>query len=172
MPSVRIPKNNTDGIFFITCTIQHWYSIFDRHQRWEMLAASLQYCQKYKGLKIFAYVFMLNHLHLLARAPDMIRVLCDFKKFTSRELIKNILATEPAVAALFPQENGKYKLWQETNMPKVIEDTDIFYQKLNYIHENPVRKQYVLLPEHWYWSSANPHQPIIIADPEDFFAEK
>ncbi|MBI5413986.1 hypothetical protein HZA38_00530 [Candidatus Peregrinibacteria bacterium] len=164
MPSPRIAREYKDQTVFISCTIQKWYYLFDRHNRWEILAKSLEYCQRHKDLKIFAYIFMLNHIHLLAQAPDMSRVLCDFKKYTSRELMKNILLAEPHVAELFPQKNGKFKIWQETNCPIIIESEKFFLQKQQYIHENPVRKQYVENPEYWYWSSANPTQPLKITN--------
>ena len=40
-------------------------------------------------------------------------------------------------------------------MPKLIETEEYFFQKVNYIQENPARKQYVDAPEYWKWSSAN-----------------
>ncbi|TLD42296.1 MAG: hypothetical protein JETT_1411 [Candidatus Jettenia ecosi] len=40
-------------------------------------------------------------------------------------------------------------------MPKVIKSEAYVIQKINYIHANPVRKQYVKSPEDWVWSSAN-----------------
>jgi putative transposase len=53
------------------------------------------------------------------------------------------------------------KLWMETNAPKKIENFVFYLQKLNYIHENPVRKGYVSRPEYWFWSSANPASPLL-----------
>ncbi|MFZ3135769.1 MAG: hypothetical protein WA126_00085 [Thermodesulfovibrionales bacterium] len=47
-------------------------------------------------------------------------------------------------------------------MPKMIENEEYLIQKINYIHENPVRRQYVKKPEDWIWSSANPDSDIII----------
>ena len=90
----------------------------------------------------------------------MIAFVRDFKRFTSKEIQKNIIATEPNVLKLFQADNNKYEFWQKTNMPKLIESEKYFFQKANYIHENPMRKQYVVNPEHWYWSSANPHSVI------------
>ena len=42
-----------------------------------------------------------------------------------------------------------------SNMAILIESENVFQQKLNYVHENPVRKNYVMREEDWYWSSAN-----------------
>lgn len=162
MPSIRISKEATSGIYYLTFTVRNWYYIFDRHNRFEILAESLKYCLRNKGLKIYAYVFMINHIHMIASAPDMIGFVRDFKKFTSSEIQKNIIATEPNVLSLFDLGNGKYELWKRTNMPKMIETEEYLFQKINYIYENPVRRQYVKRPEDWIWSSANPDNDIAI----------
>lgn len=99
---------------------------------------------------------MLNHVHLLFTSSDAAGFVRDFKKFTSKELKKNILATEPHVLKLFTNEKGEYHFWQPTNMPIMLESEKVFFQKLLYIHNNPVKKQYVSHPEHWIWSSAHP----------------
>ena len=156
MPSPRISKNYTSATYFLTFTIKHWYYIFDRHNRFEILADSLTYCQKHKHLKIHAYVFMLNHIHLIISSPDAIGFVRDFKKFTSKEMQKNIIAFEANVLKLFKKATGEgYEFWQPSNMPKIIESEDFLNQKIEYIHYNPVRKQYVNNPEDWVWSSAN-----------------
>lgn len=160
MPIPTIRKDNNSGYYFITCTVQHWYYIFDRHNRWQILADSLTYCIREKNLKLFGFVCMLNHIHLLFSSPDSPGFIRDFKKFTSKELKKNILSTEPNLIKLFIDESGKFRLWQDTNMPILIESEKVFVQKLIYIHNNPVSKNYVLKPEYWYWSSANPECPI------------
>jgi len=63
---------------------------------------------------------------------------------------------------LLKDEKDKFQLWQPDNMPIVIESKNVLLEKLNYIHNNPVKKQYVDLPEYWHWSSANPNSPIPI----------
>lgn len=104
---------------------------------------------------------MLNHIHLIASSPDMIGFVRDFKKFTSKEIQKNIIATEPNVLKLFAIGNGRYEFWEKTNMPKMIKTENYLFQKIKYIYANPVRKQYVKNPEDWVWSSANTESEII-----------
>lgn len=162
MPSVRIPKELSSGIYFLTFRVRNWYYIFDRHNRFEIIADSLKYCQKHKGLRIYAYVFMLNHIHMIASATNSISFVRDFKKFTSKEIQKNIIATEPNALKLFEVDPGKYEFWARTNMPKIIESEQFLLQKMNYIHQNPIRKQYVKRPEDWVWSSANPESEISV----------
>ncbi len=160
MPSIRIHKNENDQIYFLTLTVKRWYYLFDRHNRFEILAKSLQYCQKRKNLKIYAFVLMLNHLHLIASAFDLIGTIRDFKTFTSKELAKNIIATEPNILKLFQEDKGCH-IWQNTNFPELIQSEKFLNQKIEYIHNNPARKQYVEKPEYWFWSSANPNQKFI-----------
>lgn len=159
MPSIRIPKENPSGFYFLTFTVKNYYYVFDRHNRFEILSDSLEYCQKNKGLKLHAYVFMLNHIHLIVYSADTISFIRDFKKFTSKEIQKNLIATEPDVLTLF-DAGGGYELWEKTNMPKAIENDKYLLQKMDYIHKNPVRKQYVKRPEDWVWSSANPESEL------------
>ena len=162
MPSIRISQELTSGIYYLTFTVRNWYYIFDRHNRFQILADALKYCQRHKGIKIYAYVFMINHLHLIASGKDMIGFVRDFKRHTSKEIQNNIIATEPTVLALFDIGDGKYEFWSRTNMPKMIETEEYLVQKINYIHTNPVRRQYVKKPEDWIWSSANPESDIVI----------
>ena len=155
MPSIRINNETKTGVYFLTFTIKNWYYIFDRHNRWEILLNSLKYCQEKKNLKIYAYVFMLNHLHLIVQNDDVSGFVRDFKKFTAFEIMKNLQGTEPRVAELFQAENKKYQIWEKTNMPKQIETEKFFHQKREYIETNPVRKGYVEKAEYWKYSSAS-----------------
>jgi REP element-mobilizing transposase RayT len=155
MSSATIGKHNNIGCYFITFTVIKWYYLFDRFDRWRILADSLNYCIKEKNLKVYGFVFMLNHMHLLFFSPDAIGFVRDYKKFTSKALKKNILDTEPHVLSLFLDEEKSYHFWQPTNMPIFITSEKVFLQKLQYIYNNPVKKQYVSNPEDWYWSSAN-----------------
>ena len=160
MPSKRVASDLNAGTYFLTLTVQRWYYLFDRHNRWQILAESLLYCQENKGLELNGYVFMLNHIHLIATSPDMAGFLRDFKRFTSVKFKSNLETTEPRILSLFMDEAGKYKFWQDTNAPMKIENPAFYRQKLNYVQENPVRKGYVGKAEHWIWSSANPESTL------------
>jgi len=149
MPSVRVAQELKNEPYFLTLTIRNWYYILDRHNRWDILLDSLHFCQKEKDLEIYAFVFMVNHIHLIGKSPDISGFLRDFKKHTSQEIMKDIRATEPSIAQLFENEEGRFSIWQKTNMPKIIQNESYFWQKKQYIENNPVRRKYVSLPEHW-----------------------
>ncbi len=164
MPINRISKNNIQSLYFITPTIQNWYYIFDRPNRWQILADAIIHYQKHNNLEIYAYVFMLNHLHLVVKSPDIIKFCKDFKRYTSKELIKNIKQHEPNILRLFSNENNGYNFWKKDNQPRIIENEKFALQKINYIHNNPVIKGYVEKPEYWKWSSTNPDSAIKICE--------
>lgn len=155
MPSIRVPQQANSEIYFLTLTVKNWYYILDRYQRWNILANSLFYLKDNKGLKLFGFVFMINHIHLLIYSPDVISFLRDFKGFTSKEIFKNIRETELTILKLFLNENHQFEFWAKTNMPKIVESESFYSQKIKYIHENPVKRNYVAKEEYWYWSSAN-----------------
>ncbi len=165
MTSLRIQKDLKDGIYFITCTVRNWYHVLDRKNRWNILLNSLKYCQNQKGLKIYAWVFMMDHIHLLVEHKDVIGFLRDFKRHTTREMKKSILAHEPRTAKLFETPEG-FQFWGKTNMPEKVENFTFFEQKYQYIHFNPVKKQYVRNPQDWVFSSANQEELLSITQLE------
>ena len=50
--------------------------------------------------------------------------------------------------------DSEYQLWQEGSKPKLIKDDEMMLQKLEYMHNNPVKRGYVDDPAHWRYSSA------------------
>lgn len=77
---------------FITITVVDWIDLFTRRSYCEILDNSLNYCINNKGLKIHAYVYMTNHIHLIISSEEnkLNEIVRDFKKYTSKELISAI----------------------------------------------------------------------------------
>ena len=119
-----------------------------------------------KGLEIFSYVIMTNHIHMLSRSSNenLSDVLRDFKRYTSRHLIKSILS-EPesrrewmlklfSHAASTHSRNDNYQVWTHENHPEEIYSPQFTFQRINYIHNNPVRAGIVENAEDYLYSSA------------------
>ena len=57
---------------------------------------SLAYCQQEKGLILYAYVIMSNHVHLIVQSTNEAQTLSgiirDFKSFTAKQIKKKIMA--------------------------------------------------------------------------------
>lgn len=128
---------------------------------------ALQYCQKNKGLEIYAYCIMSNHIHLLCKATNgflLSDVMRDFKKFTSKKIIKTIQEEpESRKEWMLDYFNGvckhlkrgqQFKVWQDGYHAEIVETNWFIKQKVNYIHNNPVKEKIVGLPEDYYFSSA------------------
>ncbi len=71
---------------FMTLTILHWIPVFTRPETVEIVLASLRYLMN-EGLKVYAYVILENHLHLIAQSAKLDRDMARFKSFTSRQLL-------------------------------------------------------------------------------------
>ena len=81
---------NKEGIHFITFAVVEWVDVFTRKAYCDILLDSLRHCQKERGLYIHGWCLMSNHLHLVvsAKNEDTSEILRDFKKFTSKQIIK------------------------------------------------------------------------------------
>ena len=156
----RISKDAPDGFHFLTFTVRRWFYIFDRHDRWRILADALAHARENKGVEVCAYVFMLNHIHMIVSASDAAAFVHGFKRHTARKILDNIAAHEPDLLPLFAAEGGGFRLWKESNAPVRVESLELMRQKARYIENNPVKKGYVVRPEHWLWSSACPDSPV------------
>ncbi|SFS83464.1 transposase [Sphingobacterium wenxiniae] len=74
-----------EGIHFITFAVVQWVDVFTRKEYTDIIIESLRYCQKNKGLKIYAWCIMSNHVHLIVSTHSpyhLSDILRDFKKYT------------------------------------------------------------------------------------------
>lgn len=152
---------------FITCTILHWISIFTRTQTTDIIFASLKYLQKSDNLKVHAYVILENHLHLVVKSDDIAKSMAKFKSFTAREII-NYLKKENAKSILEQlafykkahKTDSNFQLWQEGIQAKQIMSEKMMQERINYVHNNPVKRGYVDDGVHWRYSSARDYEGI------------
>ena len=112
------------------------------------------------GILLFAYVIMWDHMHLLtSRNSTTANVLRVLKGITARRIIDHLKENEHSrsLAKLQHRERDrgyKYSLWQtESNVLPVFSE-GMFMEKVNYIHQNPVRAGLSERPEEYRWSSA------------------
>jgi len=145
---------------FVTLTVLHWIPVFTRPATVEIILQSLQHLIA-DGLKLYAYVVLENHLHLLVQSEQLGHDLARFKSYTARQLIAYLADTNVTQIldqlAFYKKEHKTdraYQFWQEGCHPEWIQNNDMMRQKIDYIHSNPVKRGYVDLPEHWRYSSA------------------
>lgn len=141
---------------FITTTVLDFVHAFHRPEiRDEMVLQIARECRLARAA-LYGYVVMPHHIHLVARmhekmnGPDFMRV---FKRRTGDGIRKLLSETE---LRQFDQQiglNGN-TFWKYSFRSVVIENEDMFWQKMEYTHYNPVVAGYSESPELYPWSSA------------------
>jgi putative transposase len=147
---------------FITGTIVEWLPIFTTGAFCEILVQSLLHCREHKGLLIHAWVILDNHFHAVLSGPDLAKTVRDLKRFTARALLEQIraesrdwLLNQLAHYCASHKTESDHQVWQEGVHPQAIMSDDMMRQKLDYLHNNPVKRGMVASPEHWRFSSAH-----------------
>jgi len=159
--------NEEEKAYFITLTVVDWVDVFTRKAYKLLVVESLKYCQQRKGLEIYGWCLMTNHLHLIVKAvgkQSLSEILRDFKKFTSKTIVDMIhdspesrsvwMLTRFKYRAKYLKRIKNYKFWQDGNHAEIIFTPDFFYEKLEYIHNNPIKEMMVSKPEDYLFSSA------------------
>ena len=112
-------------------------------------------------MKIYEFVIMSNHIHIIVKAGGEInlsQIISDFKKHTTGEILK-LLASDNRRYILNLLKNSferkkdySLQVWQRENYPEAITTEKFYFEKANYIHNNPVKKELVRLPIDWLYS--------------------
>ena len=165
--STKYKIRDQDQLHFVSFSVVEWIDVFTRNKYKEILLDSLRYCQKNKGLEIYAWCIMTDHVHLIigTNQEPMENILRDFKSFTSRTLKEVIsgnyresrrkwMVAMLKEAGKINNNNNEWQFWQQSNHPIELFSNDIMDQKLYYIHRNPVVAGFVDRPEDWVHSSA------------------
>lgn len=161
------------ALYYLTLQVVDWIDVFTRPIYRDIVIDSLKYCQHNKGLQIFGYVIMSNHIHLIASSPDghLSETLRDFKKFTARTIVDTIKdgnesrrewmlnrfefnAQQHNLSRSIGSRNENYQLWTHENHAVILYSNDFIQEKLEYLHNNPVRARIVEKPEDYLYSSA------------------
>ena len=110
---------------------------------------------------------MSSHIHLLCKGTEgfiLSDIIRDFKKFTSKKIVQTVL-DEPESrrewmldyfkkCCEYLKRDQTYKVWQDGYHAEIVETNWFIQQKVNYIHNNPVKDKIVSFPEDYYYSSA------------------
>lgn len=157
---------NQEGLYFLTFQVVNWIDVFTRKIYRDIIIENFKYCQENKGLQIFAYVIMSNHVHLIANSAEgkLSDTVRDFKKYTSRVIIETIksinesrrewMLNQFSFAAKKHSRNQDYQFWTHENHAIELRTPDFIREKIEYTHNNPVRAGIVENPENYLYSSA------------------
>jgi REP element-mobilizing transposase RayT len=143
---------------FTTSSIVDWTPVFVDAEAAKVTLDSLSYLRANGSLLLHAYVVMPDHLHLIVSSDDV--PMKRFLSHTAREVVRRCQesANHSALdvfSAHCPASSPlrQHKVWQGGYHPKAILTHDILVQKMDYVHQNPVRKGLVKRPGDWPYSS-------------------
>lgn len=164
MSPVR-PNFDPANLYFITTTAVNRAHLFLPNEHKQIIAESLNYMRQGGWFRLYAFVVMPNHIHILVRflaSYKLANVMRDFKKYTSKEITKYCqLANNPEFLTTIKNagdESSKvvYKVWENGYDARDVFSFGFLEQKLDYIHNNPCQSQWQLAehPEDYRWSSA------------------
>jgi len=161
MPRSHYRFLGDDAPYFMTMTVNHWLPVFTRPETVDIVLDSWRWLQQNEDFRLHGYVILENHLHLVARSSDISGTIKRFKSYTARAILDHLRDRNVRglldLMALFKRAHkteSTYQFWEEGSHPQRIESEAVMRQKLDYIHQNPVKRGFVDLPEHWRCSSA------------------
>jgi len=165
--SQKYPIVEPQGCYFLTLNTIERVDIFIRPFFKQIIVESLNYFIEKKGLIVYGWCLMTNHLHLLVQPRDgdgfdLSTTIRDFKTFTAKIILED-LNTESEIrrawimkkireAALF----DKLEVWENSDHPILVsaEENENINEHLKLMHDNPVRNKIVELPQDYLHSSA------------------
>jgi len=164
-------------LYYCTTTVVGWMDVFTRQMYVDILYDSIRFCQQQKGLELYAYVIMPNHFHIIARTQDtaLNYVLRDLKSWTAKQIM-DAVDTNPQESRrewlmhMFryygrgSANNKEMQFWQHGNHPIELRSNAVFWQKLQYLHNNPVKAGIVTEPYHYLHSSAHPDKRLDVLE--------
>ncbi|HQY22126.1 MAG: transposase [Ignavibacteria bacterium] len=165
--ATRIRDFTPERIYFITYTIYKWKNIFISEKYFNLIYKWFDYMKEHYDNKIHGYVIMPNHLHLLLyishHSPDVSKLIQNAKRFQAYEIVdfleednrKDLLKIFSEAAEI--QKGAKHKVFKDRFDSKEMVNSDLYREKLNYIHNNPCTPRWRLAekPEDYKHSSAS-----------------
>ena len=119
--------HNPEGLYFVSFAVVGWLDVFTRNEYKDILLQSLSYCQKVKGMEIIAWCVMTNHVHLVFRS---------------------VKGQHPSLLL------GDFKRFTSKAVVKLWSNK-VIWEKINYVHNNPVEAGLVYRAEDYVYSSAS-----------------
>jgi putative transposase len=152
--SRRIPA------YYFTSVTHHRLPIFQKDALRQRLCDAWAEARDNHGILILAYVIMPDHVHLLVYSDkELSEVLRLLNGIAARRVIQ-YLKESGFESSLFKlrgevrERNHKHSVWEHHTDSLDIFGEDTFRQKVEYIHQNPVRAGLVERAEDYRFSSA------------------
>jgi REP element-mobilizing transposase RayT len=144
---------------FFTATISEWKPLLEPNEYKDIIIQSLQFLVTDKRINLNAFVIMNNHLHVIWQAHKghtLQKVQQSFMKFTAQKIKFDLIKNNPVMLKKYKVASAdrEYRFWKRRSLGIELFSPGVFTQKLEYIHNNPVKAGLCKYPEQYYYSSA------------------
>ena len=150
-----------EKLYFYTASIYKWKHLLKEDLFKEVIVSSLNHLQKTNKLKVYGFVIMPNHIHLiweLLNVNGKELPHASFMKFTAHEFQRLLRSNNSEILEEFSvsRTSRNYQFWQRDALSVELFTSEVMMQKLHYIHNNPLQSHWKLAetPDEYYYSSA------------------
>ena len=154
-------QSRYSDLYFTTATVKGWKHLLKPDKYKQVITDSMAFLVKEGAVWIYSFVIMPNHLHwiwqmkgetLLSRAQQRMM------KFVAQQIKFDLAEHHPQVLEQFKVErkDRQYQFFKEKPLSVALYTEDVVWQKMQYIHCNPVQSKWNLAPapEEYMFSSA------------------
>ncbi len=124
---------------------------------YELFPACLEDMRRRFAMRVYGYVVMPEHVHLLLSEPEhgtLAEAIHYLKlSFTKRVRSRRVGAPGLPFLSVDPGSEKPGSFWQKRYYDRNVRDAREFKVKLRYLHRNPVKRGLVKEPGDWKWSS-------------------
>src|SRR5207248_7272828 len=134
MTRTRYRIFETEYPYFLTCTIVGWLPVFTRPEAVQIVFDCWQFLRRQRSFRLYGYVVLENHLHLVASAPELGNAIKSFKMYTARQIIQfleshsaEVLLRQLRAHKLRHKTRSDYQVWQEGSKPKQMANDEMMF---------------------------------------------
>jgi len=123
-----------------------------------VLLETLQGIRSKRNLRIFGYVVMPEHVHLVLHPSDEIKLgplIGEIKSKSASRIISRDFVTFPNDCLVSKGGEQRWAFWQPRCYDHNCRTSEAVVEKINYCHNNPVKRGLVSEAAQWRWSSCN-----------------
>jgi putative transposase len=144
---------------FLTVTCLEWNHLLKDDRCKKIVTDSLSFLVSHQRVILYGFVVMSNHFHVIwqmlgdHKRDDVQR---DFLKYTGQQILKLLRKEQsPMLQELIVNaRDRKYQVWERNSLSIPLWAAEVFEQKLEYIHNNPVKAGLCQYAEEYKYSSA------------------
>ena len=159
-PALHTALYAKDHPDFITVTCLEWKPVLQDDRFKEIIISSLSFLSKDNRVTVYAFVIMQNHFHLIWKIMNehtREAVQRDFLRYTSQQILKVLRNEQSPIQQdlVVNAKDRKRQVWERNSLSISLWSSKVLWQKINYIHQNPVKAGLCKYVEDYYYSSAS-----------------